>query len=403
MPIFQKSNALARIQPSATIEITQLARDLRSHGKDIISLSIGEPDFDTPGNIKAAAAEASARGETKYPPVAGIPELRDAVAQKFRRENRLDYVLEETIVSSGAKQVIANALHATLNPGDEVVIPVPYWVSYPQLTKLFGAEPVFVEAREPNGFKVSAEALEGAITANTKWVIINSPSNPSGAVYTWDELEQLAEVLERHPHVWILTDDIYEHLIYNGQRFCTIAEVAPQLRNRTLTVNGVSKAYAMTGWRIGYAGGPVPLVKAMTLNQSQTTGGACRVSQWAAVEALTGPQDLLSQRRRIYDGRRLMLLEALNDIDGISCVAPEGAFYAFPSCASFIGGLSKSGIRIESDQDFCMALLAEKGVATVQGSAFGLGPNFRVSYAAAEPDLSEACKRLSEFCSEILC
>lgn len=400
MTVVPRSTGLRRIQPSATIAITQLGRDLRSKGQDIISLSIGQPDFDTPDHVKETAAEAMAQGETKYPPVGGLPELRLAVSKKFQRENGLDYGQDETIVCAGGKQVISNALHATLSPGDEVIIPSPYWVSYPQLTRLFGAIPVFVATDERHQFKMQPEDLEASITPRSRWLILNSPCNPTGAVYTADELRGLADVLAKHPHVLVLSDDIYEHLVYGDTDFATIAQVAPDLHDRTLTMNGVSKAYSMTGWRIGYAGGPKLLIKSMELLQSQVTGGASSISQWAAVAALDGPQELLAQRRAVFDRRRDLLLGALSSIEGIECAKPEGAFYAFPSCAAFLGRRTATGRSIESDEDFVMALLEEKGVATVPGSAFGASQNFRMSYAVAEDELIDACQRIAGFCTE---
>ena len=400
MAPFKRSTSLARIQPSATIAITQKARELKASGRDIISLSIGEPDFDTPQNIKDAATAAMARGENKYPPVSGIPRLKTAVAAKFKRDNGLDYADNEIIVSAGGKQVISNAMLATLDAGDEIVIPTPYWVSYPQLANLCGATPVFAETRLDDGFRLQPDVLDRLITPKTKWVILNSPGNPSGAAYTRSELSALTDVLVRHPHVLVLSDDIYEHLIYDGT-FSTVVEVEPRLRDRTLTVNGVSKAFAMTGWRLGYAGGPAPLIKAMELVQSQLTGGVCRISQWAAVEALEGPQDFLSETRSAFRRRRDMMVAALNAIDGIVCPVPEGAFYIYPSCGAFLGKTSSAGQAIETDEDFCMALLAEKGVATVHGTAFGLGPNFRVSYAASDADLAEGARRIAAFCRDM--
>ena len=401
MADFRKSARLAPILPSATIAITQLGRELKAQGRDIVSLSIGEPDFDTPDHVKVAAAEAVARGETKYPPVPGLPALRAAVAEKFARENGLDYTPEQTIVSAGGKQVIALALLATLDPGDEVVIPAPYWVSYPQLTTLCGAMPVEVTTTAATGLKITPEQLDAAVSPKTRWLILNSPSNPTGAVYSRAELAGLAEVLRRHPHVWVLSDDIYEHLIYGNAGFATMAQVAPDLADRVLTMNGVSKAYAMTGWRIGYAAGPLPLIKAMSLMQSQLTGGAARVCQWAALAALTGPQEGLANRRDAFDKRRRLVVAGLNAIPGLDCPMPEGAFYAYPSCAALIGGTSGGGRLLATDEDICMALLEETGVATVQGAAFGQGPAFRVSYAAAEGQLREALRRIADFCAAI--
>ncbi|MFM0653548.1 pyridoxal phosphate-dependent aminotransferase [Paraburkholderia sediminicola] len=396
----KRSAALSRISPSATIAITQKARDLVAAGRtDIISLSIGEPDFDTPEHVADAARSAIASGKTKYPPVAGIPALKEAISAKFERDSGLRYASSETVVCSGAKQVISNALLATLNPGDEVLIPAPYWVSYPQLTQLCGAVPVFIETRIEDGFLLQPDALERAITPRTRWLMLNSPSNPSGAVLGADALASLAAVLLRHPHVWILSDDIYEHLVYGETQFATIAQVEPALRDRVLTVNGVSKAYAMTGWRIGYAGGPAPLVKAIELIQSQLTGGACSISQWAAVAALNGPQTELVAARESFRRRRDLVVGMLNDTPGLTCPTPHGAFYAYPSCASFIGRTAPSGKVIRTDEDFVAELLEQTGVAVVHGSAFGAGPNFRVSYAASVENLTEACRRIQQFCS----
>ncbi|WP_138933148.1 pyridoxal phosphate-dependent aminotransferase [Roseovarius arcticus] len=399
MTQFRKSTALSRIQPAATIAITQKARDLRSQGRDIISLSIGEPDFDTPDHVKAAAAEAVARGETKYTPIPGIPQLRQAVADKFARENGLDYAPSQTIVCTGGKQVIANALLATLDAGDDVIIPAPYWVSYAQMVDMTGAISVVVETSAEEGFLLTPAALEAAITAKTRWLFINSPSNPSGAVYGADDLRALAEVLERHPHVWVLSDDMYEHLIYGGVPFATMAAAAPAMNDRTLTMNGVSKAYAMTGWRIGYAAGPQALIDAMALMQGQLTSGAARPSQWAAHAALTGPQDELEVRRAAFERRRDLVVQRLNTIPGMECPTPPGAFYVFPSCAAFLGKATPAGTKIDTDEDFCMALLEEGGVATVHGAAFGQSPYFRISYAASEPELMDAVDRIAAFCA----
>jgi aspartate aminotransferase len=398
---FQLSAALSNIQPSATIAITQLARDLRVEGRDVISLSIGEPDHPTPGNIVEAAHQAMLRGETKYPPVSGIPELKDAVRRKFARDNSLEYTSGELIVSAGCKQIIAMALMATLDPGDEVIIPTPYYVSYLQLAKIFGATSVFARTSIEDGFLLQPHVLEQAITPKTKWLLLNSPGNPSGAVYGREALAALTDVLLRHPRIMVLADDIYEHLIYDRQKFWTVAEVEPRLRDRTLTANGVSKAYAMTGWRIGYAGGPAALVKGMELAQSQITGGACRISQWAAAEALDGPQDSVRKACEDFQRRRELVVTALNRVAGIECRSPEGAFYAYPSCRAFLGKTTASGRQIDTDQDFCMALLADEGVAAVHGGAFGLSPHFRISFAASEEKLVEACKRLTRFCHQI--
>lgn len=393
------SKAVSRLGTSATIAITQKARDLKAAGQDIIALSAGQPDFDTPDNIKKAACEAIMRGETKYPPVPGIPELRRAIVAKFARENGLDYRMEETIVCTGGKQVIANALMATLDPGDEVVIPGPYWVSYPQLAAYCGAKPVFVPTSEADGYKMQPEDLAKAITARTRWLIFNNPCNPSGACYSQAELRALADVLMRHEHVWILTDDMYEHLVYADTGFFTFAQVEPGLKNRTLTMNGVSKTYAMTGWRIGYGAGPRPLIAAMEKLQMQTTSGACSIAQWAAREALDGPQDILGERLRAFRERRDLVVARLRGIPGLSCPVPEGTFYAYPSCEAYIGKRSPSGKLIATDEDFVMELMVVGKVATVPGLAFGSGPNFRVSYASSMESLKTACGRIAEFCS----
>jgi aspartate aminotransferase len=395
------ADALSRVKPSATIAVTQKARELKAKGRDIIGLGAGEPDFDTPDNIKEAGIAAIRRGDTKYPPVSGIAPLREAIAAKFKRENNLDYRPEQTIVGTGGKQILFNAFMATLNPGDEVVIPTPYWVSYPEMVLLCGGTPVFAQTTLEAGFKLQPEALEKAITPRTKWLLMNSPSNPSGAAYTEAELRALAEVLKRHPHVWILTDDMYEHLTYGDFVFRTIAEVEPALYPRTLTMNGVSKAYAMTGWRIGYAAGPVDLVKAMDMIQGQQTSGACTIAQWASVEALNGPQDFITRNKAIFQGRRDLVVSMLNQARGIDCPSPEGAFYVYPSCAGTIGRRAPSGKVIENDKDFIEELLEAEGVAVVQGSAFGLGPNFRISYATSEALLEDACGRIQRFTASL--
>jgi aspartate aminotransferase len=395
------SDSLARIKPSATITISQKARELAAAGRDIISLASGQPDFDTPENIKRAAFEAITRGETKYTAVAGITELREAVVAKFKRENQLDYSVAQTIVSNGGKQVIANALMATINPGDEVIVPAPYWVSYPELVALCGGKVVYAATSRANNYKLSAEDLDAAITPKTKWLLFNSPCNPTGAAYTREELQALAQVLLRHPHVWILSDDIYEHLTYGDFVFTTPAQIEPQLAERTLTMNGVSKAYAMTGWRIGYAAGPLNLIKAMEKIQGQVTSGACSISQWAAVEALTGPQDYLAMSRKVFQERRDLVVGMLNDAEGLDCPVPEGAFYVFPSCQDLIGKCTEDGSVIRTDEDFASALLQAEGVALVHGSAFGQGPNVRLSYAAATEELREACTRVQRFCATL--
>jgi aspartate aminotransferase len=381
--------------------ITQKARELKAQGRDVISLSVGEPDFDTPDNVKEAAKRAIDRGETKYTPVSGIAPLREAIAKKFKRENGLDYSPKQTIVGTGGKQVIYNALLATLNPGDEVIVPRPYWVSYPEMVVLCGGTPVFVETTLEDSFKLKPEPLERAITPKTKWIILNSPSNPSGAAYAEDELKALTDVLVRHPHVWVLTDDMYEHLVYGDFRFVTPAQVEPALRERTLTMNGVSKAYAMTGWRIGYAGGPEHLIKAMDFVQGQQTSGACSIAQWAAVEALDGPQDHLPRFRAAFEERRDLVVSMLNQSKFLRCPTPEGAFYVYPSCAEAIGRRSPTGKTIDTDEDFVSELLETEGVAAVHGSAFGLGPNFRISYATSNQLLEEACHRIQRFCGAL--
>jgi len=396
------SDALARVKPSATIAVAQKARDLKAQGRDVITLAAGEPDFDTPDNVKQAAIAAIARGETKYTPVAGIPELRQAIAAKFKRENHLDYKPEQVIVGTGGKQILFNAFMATLNKGDEVIIAAPYWVSYPEMVLLTGGTPVFVETYNQDNFKLRPDVLEAAITPKTKWVVFNSPSNPSGAAYTRDELKSLTDVLLRYPHVHILTDDMYEHLTYGDFVYTTPAQVEPALHDRTLTMNGVSKAYAMTGWRIGYAAGPLALIKAMDMVQGQQTSGACSIAQWASVEALNGDQSFVHKNRQIFENRRNLIVSMLNQATGIDCPTPEGAFYVYPSCARLIGKKTRQGKIIETDEDFVIALLEAEAVAVVHGSAFGLGPNFRISYAASEAALEEAGKRIQRFCASLI-
>jgi len=395
------SSALARIKISSTNAISQKARNLKAEGRDIIALSAGEPDFDTPENIKQAAIAAIVQGKTKYTPVSGIPELRKAIVAKFKRENDIDYRVEETFVSAGGKHIIFNTLMATLNAGDEVIIPAPYWVSYPEMVALSAGVPVIVAATQDTGFKLTPALLEAAITPLTKWLIFNSPSNPSGAAYSASELRGLADVLLRHPQVWVLSDDIYEHLIYDGLEFATLAQVEPALKSRTVTMNGVSKGYAMTGWRIGYAGAPLALIKAMEVIQSQSTSGITSISQWAAVEALTGPQDFLAPRRLAFQQRRDLTVGLLNDIPGLDCPVPEGAFYVFPSCAALFGKTTTDGRVLNIDSDFVEALLDAEGVAVVHGSAFGLPGHFRISYATSEAELIEACTRIKRFCASL--
>jgi aspartate aminotransferase len=395
------SDSLNRIQPSPTIAATQKARDLVAAGRDVISLGVGEPDHDTPDNIKNAAIAAIRRGETKYTAVEGIPELRKAIAAKFKRENDLDYKVSQTFVSPGGKAIVYNALLATLNPGDEVIIPAPYWVSYPDIVLLGGGRPVMPETAMADGFKLRAETLERAITPKTKWLILNQPCNPTGACYTRDELKALGDVLLKHPQVWVLTDDMYEHLVYGGFKYHTIAQVEPKLYDRTLTMNGVSKAYAMTGWRIGYCAGPEPLIKAMAKLQSQSASNASSISQWASVEALTGPQDFIPKFQAIFEERRDLVVSMLNQCSGIECPKPEGAFYVYPSIRKLIGKTSPSGKTIATDEDFVTELLESEGVAAVHGAAFGLSPYFRVSYATSNALLEEACKRIQRFCGNL--
>ena len=392
------SATLDRVQPSPTIAVTNKARELKAAGRDVIGLGAGEPDFDTPDNIKAAAKRAIDSGETKYTAVDGIPELKQAICAKFKRDNNLDYEPGLVTVGTGGKQVLYNALMATLNPGDEVIIPAPYWVSYPDMVRLAGCEPVIVEATIETGFKITPAQLDAAITPRTKWLIFNSPSNPTGAGYTWDELRALTGVLMRHDHVYVMTDDIYEHLVYDEFRFCTPAEVEPGLFERTLTVNGVSKAYAMTGWRIGYAAGRKDLIAAMGKIQSQSTSNPCSISQWAAVEALNGPQDFIAENNKVFKRRRDMVVEMLDAARGVSCPVPEGAFYVYPSIRECIGRTSAGGVHINDDETFATALLEEKGVAVVFGAAFGTSPCFRVSYATSDEALREACTRIRDFC-----
>ena len=395
------ADALSRVKPSATIAVTQKARDLKGQGRDIISLSVGEPDFDTPDNIKEAAIAAIRRGETKYPPVSGINPLREAIAGKFKRENNLDYKPSQVIVGTGGKHILFNAFMATLNPGDEVIVTAPYWVSYPEMVALCGGAAVVVQTKMEHGFKLQPEDLERAITPKTKWVVLNSPSNPSGAAYTREELKKVTDVLVRHPHVWVLPDDMYEHLTYGDFKFVTPAEIEPALYDRTLTMNGVSKAYAMTGWRIGYAAGPEQLIKAMDMIQGQQTSGACTIAQWASVEALNGPQDFIATSRKAFQARRDLVVSMLGQAKHLKCPSPEGAFYVFPSCADAMGKKTPGGKVLQTDQDFVTELLEAEGVATVQGSAFGTGPNFRVSYATSDKVLEDACTRIQRFCASL--
>lgn len=395
------ANRLSLIKPSPTIAVTQKAADLKAQGRDVIGLGAGEPDFDTPDNVKAAAKVAIDKGETKYTAVAGTLALRKAIAAKFKRENGLDYTPEQITVGCGGKQVIYNALIATLNPGDEVIIPAPYWVSYPDITLLAEGKPVFVACPEANGFKLQPADLEKAITPKTKWLILNSPSNPTGAAYSKAELKALTDVLLRHPHVWVMSDDIYEHMIYDGFDFFTPAQVEPKLIDRTLTINGLAKAYAMTGWRVGYAGGPKLIIDAINKIQSQSTTHTSSISQAAGVEALNGTQDYIPKNAEMFKGRRNLVVKLLNEAKGITCQTPEGAFYVYPSCAGTIGKKTLDGKVINSDSDFVTYLLEQEGVAVVQGEAFGLSPYFRISYATSEKNLTEACKRIQKFCDSL--
>ena len=392
---------LSRIKPSPTIAVTQKARELKAAGRDVIGLGAGEPDFDTPDNIKDAAIKAIREGDTKYTAVDGTPALKEAIAAKFKRDNGLDYSASEITVGTGGKQVLYNAFQATLNPGDEVIVPAPFWVSYPDMVLLAEGEPVAVPCSQNNNFKLRPEDLEEAITKKTRWLILNSPSNPTGAAYSREEMEALAEVLKKHENVWVLTDDIYEHLVYDGFEFTTMAQVAPELKARTLTMNGVSKAYCMTGWRIGFAAGPAELIKAMAKVQSQSTSNPSSISQAAAVEALTGPQDFIAEHNEVFKQRRDLVVDALNKIEGLSCPRPEGAFYVYPSCAGCIGKTTPDGKKINSDGDFVTYLLEAEGVAAVQGEAFGLSPHFRISYATSTEALEEACVRIERACEAL--
>ena len=393
------SKTLSRVKPSPTIAVTNKANELKAAGHDIIGLGAGEPDFDTPQNIKDAAIAAINGGKTKYTAVDGIPELKQAIVAKFKRDNGLDYTPAQVSVGTGGKQILYNALMATLNEGDEVIIPAPYWVSYPDMVLLAGGTPVIAGASIQTNYKLTADQLEAAITPKTKWLIFNSPSNPTGAGYSWEELKELTDVLLRHPHVWVMTDDMYEHLAYDDFKFCTPAQVEPELYDRTLTINGVSKAYAMTGWRIGYAAGPVEVITAMRKVQSQSTSNPCSISQHAAVEALNGTQDFLAPNNKMFVRRRNLVVDMLNKAEGISCPVPEGAFYVYPSIAGCIGKTTAAGTKIDNDEVFATALLEETGVAVVFGAAFGLSPNFRVSYATSDDALTEACTRIQTFCA----
>ena len=396
-----ESAALSRVKPSATLAADAKARELKAQGRDVISLAAGEPDFDTPDNIKEAAIQAIRDGKTKYTNVDGIPELKEAIVAKFQRENGLTYKTSQVNVSPGGKPVIWNAMISTLNPGDEVIIPTPYWVSYWDIVLLAGGTPKAVPTSAGTGFKLQPADLEAAITPKTKWVFLNSPSNPSGAAYTKAELRGIADVLLRHPQVWILTDDMYEHLVYGDFEYWTIAQVEPALYDRTLTMNGVSKAYAMTGWRIGYAAGPEPLIKAMGKVMSQTTSNPCSISQWAALEALNGTQAFIKPNAKLFQGRRDLVVSMLNQANGIHCPTPEGAFYVYPSAQGTIGKTAPSGNVIKTDEDFAGELLDAEGVAVVHGAAFGLSPFFRISYATSNAELEEACTRIQRFCGSL--
>jgi aspartate aminotransferase len=397
--MFALADRMKDVKISASAAMTDKARELRAEGTKIISLSSGEPDFPTPRHAIEAAYRAALSGDTKYPPQEGTRALKDAVQKKFKRENNLDYALDEILTGNGAKQLIFDALMATCNPGDEVLAPAPGWISYADIAKTACATPVPVPCLESNHFRLQAEDLDAAITPKTKWLILNFPNNPTGAVCSREGMREIAAVMMKHPHVWILTDDIYEHLIYDGFEFCTLAEVEPRLIERTLTVNGASKAYAMTGWRVGYCGGPKPLIAAMNNVQLQATGGICTLSQAAAVAVLEGPQDLLKERAAIYHQRRDLVVDLLRQASGVTCHQPDGAFYVFPNIAGCIGKSTRHGKRIETDTDFVTALLGEQHVATVQGAAYGMSPYFRVSYATDVESLTEGCRRIQEFCS----
>lgn len=395
------ADQLGRIKPSPTIAASTKAAELRAAGRDVIGLGAGEPDFDTPDNIKEAAIKAIWDGQTKYTAVDGTPELKKAICAKFKRDNGLDYEPGQITVNNGGKHTIYNAFVATLNPGDEVIIPAPYWVSYPDMALLAGGEPVFVEATIENGFKLQPEQLEAVITDKTKWIILNSPSNPTGAAYSRAEMKALTDVLLKHPHVWILADDMYEHIVYDDFEFVTPAQVEPKLYDRTLTMNGVAKAYAMTGWRIGFAGGPEELIKAIRKVQSQSTSNPCSISQAASVEALTGTQDFLKERAAAFQKRRDLVVGMINEAEGLECPTPEGAFYVYPSCAGMIGKTTPDGKVLENDLDVTTYLLESEGVAAVHGEAFGLSPHFRISYATSEEILTDACTRIQRACSAL--
>jgi aspartate aminotransferase len=395
------ASRMNRVKTSPTMAVTDKAREMKAAGEDVIGLGAGEPDFNTPEFIQEAAIKAMRDGKTKYPPVPGIPELREAVCRKFERENGLKYTPDQIQVGVGGKQIIFNAMMATLNPSDEVIIPAPYWVSYVDIVAFAEGTPVIVQCTQANGFKMSPEQLEEAITPKTKWLMLNSPSNPSGAAYTASDLKGLAEVLMRHPHVHIFTDDIYEHVTYDDFQFATIARVEPGLYSRTLTLNGVSKAYCMTGWRIGYGAGPKEMIKSMNVLQSQSVSGACSISQWASVAALDGDNGFINEHNKVFKERRDLVVSMLNQSKGLNCATPEGAFYVYPSCEGTLGMKTEDGVVIENDETFAAQLLEKTGVAVVFGAAFGLSPQFRISYAYATKDLEEACRRIQSFCGSL--
>ena len=398
---FKPASRITSIGVSTILQIGARASAMKREGLPVIILGAGEPDFDTPDNVKEAAKAAIDRGETKYTALDGTPELKKAIAGKFQRENGIDYALDEITVATGAKQILFNAFMASINPGDEVIIPTPYWTSYSDIVEICGGVPVLISCDAKAGFRLRADQLEKAITPKTRWLLLNSPSNPSGAAYSKADYLPLIDVLLRHPHVWVMTDDMYEHLVYDDFVFTTPAQIEPSLLDRTLTVNGVSKAYCMTGWRIGYAGGPAPLIKAMATIQSQSTSNPCSIAQWASVEALSGPQDFIPINNKVFKERRDLVVSMLNQANGIECPRPEGAFYVYPSCAGTIGKTAPSGKVIENDEVFVTELLETEGVAVVQGSAFGLGPAFRISYATKTTDLEDACKRIQRFCGNL--
>ncbi len=398
---FKASEALGRMRPSPTLAISGQARAMKREGKDVISLAAGEPDFPTPDHVIAAAKAAMDRGETHYTETDGIPELKAAIVDKFKRDNGLSFTPSQINVSAGGKAVIYFAMAASVSPGDEVLIPAPFWVSYPDVVRLVGGTPVFIDTHPRDGFRLTPEALEAAITPNTRWLILNSPSNPTGGIYSAEDLQAVAQVLRRHPHVWALSDDMYEHILFDGARFSTLAQVAPDLQTRILTMNGVSKAYAMTGWRIGYAGGPEDLIRGMAKVASQVTSNPCSISQWAAVAALTGPQDFIPERAQAFQARRDLVIEALKPAAGLVPFSPQGAFYLYVDCGAYLGRQTAGGRQIVSDTDFASALLEQEEVAVVPGSGFGMSPYFRASVATAETALRTACERIVRFCESL--